>query len=159
MHNPCSAGLGKLAVLALTATYILTQPCAAETSAKTAKSSLTPPYAKHAAKCDSPQNDLCVIKKPVGTGYRLLTPDIVLEDVNDHWLVDFTKTKLTGNRMTFRVMGSEQDIHEIQITFTNVHMPATKSQIPTTTEQAPPAKAEPPAAPIKPGTTNVPALK
>lgn len=108
-------------LVAFTTLCFVAAPCfSGATPTTTGKSNLTPTPIRHSVECLSPHKDLCVIKKPVGTGYRILTPEIALEDAGEYWLADFIKSKLTTKKMTFRVMGKDNDVHEIEILFRNV---------------------------------------
>ena len=74
----------------------------------------------HGASCLAPKPEPCVIRKPVGSGYRLLTPDIGLEDAGEYWLVDFSKSKAAKNKdatSSFRVMEVNGNVHEIRVEF------------------------------------------
>ena len=86
------------------------------------RSSLTSSAILHTVECANPRRELCVIRKPVGSGYRMLTQGVVLEDTGDYWLADFTKrsknTKQPDPSTTsFRVLGKDNDLHEVEITF------------------------------------------
>jgi hypothetical protein len=81
---------------------------------------LTPGIVHHEAQCPSPRQGKCVIRKPVGTGYRVLTPGLELEDAGDHWIGDFSKTRNAKTPQTLlRIMDRHEVLHEIEITFPN----------------------------------------
>ena len=73
---------------------------------------------KHGVDCPLPKNGACVVKKPVGTNYRVLTPGVNLEDTGAHWLADFTKIKdVKSTRLNLRVLGEAGDLHDIEVRF------------------------------------------
>lgn len=117
--------LNRLGVAALLCGTLAAAPVLAETSPAPAvlpaKTSLTATAIPHTVECPNPKRELCVIRKPVGSGYRLLTQGITLEDSGEYWLIDFTKAQKEKqpslSRVTFRVMGKDNDIHEIEIAF------------------------------------------
>jgi hypothetical protein len=79
---------------------------------------LTPAIIHHEARCPSPRQGKCVIRKPLGSSYRVLTPGVDLEDAGDHWIGDFSKArngKTTPSLL--RVMDRHEVLHEIEITF------------------------------------------
>jgi hypothetical protein len=81
---------------------------------------LTPRIVHHEARCPSPGQGKCVIRKPVGSGYRVLTPGLELEDAGDHWIGDFSRTRNAKPQQTLlRIMDRHEVLHEIEITFPN----------------------------------------
>jgi hypothetical protein len=81
---------------------------------------LTPKIIHHEAQCPSPRQGKCVIRKPVGTGYRVLTPGLELEDAGDHWIGDFSRIRNPKTPQTLlRIMDRHEVLHEIEITFPN----------------------------------------
>ena len=79
---------------------------------------LTTPAIKHGVECPLPKVSQCIIKKPVGKGYRVLTQGASLEDMGDYWLADLTKLKdPKSNKATLSVWGTGDDLHEIEILF------------------------------------------
>ncbi len=79
---------------------------------------LTPVPVRHSVECPAPKRELCAIRKPVGAGYRTLTQGINLEDAGEYWIADFTKLKLADSaKLQFRVMGKDNDVHEIEVSF------------------------------------------
>lgn len=118
-------------IIACAALCFTAAPCFPEApQPPLSNANLTPASIKHTVECLSPKKDLCVIKKPVGTGYRILTPEITLEDAGEYWLADFIKTKLTGKKLSFRVMGKDNDIHEIDILFQKTKSATKKEKAP-----------------------------
>jgi|GEM_PF-3896512 len=82
------------------------------------KEDLSKESIKYSVKCPLPKNGPCVIKKPVGTGYRVLTNDVSLEDVGESWVADFTKVKRPrGAKRFLHVLGANGELHEIVVTF------------------------------------------
>ncbi len=105
---------------------------------------LAMPVQKHGVDCPLPKNGACVVKKPVGTNYRVLTPGVSLDDVGAHWLADFTKIKeVKSTRLNLRVLGEGGDLHDIEVRFPPD--PAAKEKPPTKEADKPKdAPAEPP---------------
>lgn len=85
---------------------------------------LTVAAVRHVAQCPLPKLSSCVIRKPVDSGYRLLTPGIELDDHGDHWIADFAKGKETNAaKALLRVLGRNGDLHEIEVTFRDAAAP------------------------------------
>ena len=81
---------------------------------------LTPSIIHHEARCPSPTQGKCVIGKPVGTGYRVLTPGLDLEDAGDHWIADFSRARnAKAPPSLVRIMDRHEVLHEIALTFPN----------------------------------------
>ncbi|MFA7268595.1 MAG: hypothetical protein WC073_04565 [Sterolibacterium sp.] len=79
---------------------------------------LTTPAVKHGVECPLPKQRPCVIKKPVGTGYRVITAGVTLEDMGEYWLADLTKLKdPKSNRAWMQIWAANGDLHEIEILF------------------------------------------
>jgi hypothetical protein len=79
---------------------------------------LAPKVTKHGVECPLPGKGLCVIKKPVGRSYRVLSAGVNLEDMGDYWLADFSKSKDPArDRETLRVLGGNGELHEIDVLF------------------------------------------
>lgn len=73
---------------------------------------------KHGLACPLPKAGPCVIKKPVGASYRVLTPGANLEDMGNYWLADFAKIKeIKVNRLVLRVLDDDGVLHEIEARF------------------------------------------
>jgi hypothetical protein len=90
---------------------------AAEAATATAHD-LSPGIVHHVARCPSPAQGKCIIRKPVGTGYRLLTPGVDLEDGGDDWIVDFGKTRNGKTAPALlRIMDRHEQLHEIEVSF------------------------------------------
>ncbi len=79
---------------------------------------LSPQTTRHGALCPLPSKGPCVIKKPVGMRYRLLTAGVDLEDKGDYWIADFSQSKgpATGSVM-LRVVGESGDQYDIEVRF------------------------------------------
>ena len=106
--------LAALALLAVAAPG----PAAAAKQPAPALTDLSVPAQKHGIDCPLPRNGACVVKKPVGTRYRVLTQAANLEDMGDYWVADFTKIKdPKSNRLVLRVLGENGDLHEIEVRF------------------------------------------
>lgn len=90
-------------------------PCAAaKTPANgTPAGDLTVPVTLHRAHCPPPTAAPCVIRKPIGTGYRVLTPDVSVEDSGDRWVIGFGKKAAKS----IRVLDMDGGLHEIEISF------------------------------------------
>lgn len=85
----------------------------------------------HGVACLAPRSEPCVIHNPAGTGYRVLTPGIGLEDAGENWIVDFSKTRAGKNAdepFSFRIMGANGNVHEIKVTFSAATAPVAKSK-------------------------------
>lgn len=114
--------MGKLLTCSFTWALLATvaAPCAAAPAKKPAQAlaDLGVPAHKHGVDCPLPKSGACVVKKPVGTRYRVLTPGASLEDMGDHWLADFSKAKDPKTpRLVLRVLGENGDLHEIEARF------------------------------------------
>lgn len=73
---------------------------------------------KHGVDCPLPKAGPCIVRKPVGPNYRVLTPGASLEDMGGYWLADFTKIKdAKTNRLVLRVMEESGPPHEIEVRF------------------------------------------
>lgn len=98
--------------------------------------SLTPRVTVHVADCPDPRREICVIRKPVGVGYRVLTQGVALENAGEMWLVDLTTQYASkGNKaapagLSFRVMGKEGDLHRIDIRFASAAPKKAKARAP-----------------------------
>lgn len=116
--------LVRLAAVVLMAVAAGACPAAAEPVAD-----LSVAAVRHAATCPLPKAGACVIRKPVSSGYRVLTPGIDLDDRGDYWIADFAAGKETSTlRATLRIVGSGGDLHEIRITFGNAVAPKAAGQ-------------------------------
>lgn len=132
MGKPLGCGVA-VALLALASL-----PCAAAAAKKpqAALADLAIPAQRHGIDCPLPRNGACVVKKPVGPRYRVLTPGANLEDMGDYWLADFGKTKdPKSNRLVLRVLGESGDLHEIEVRFPPD--PATKEKPPAKEAEKP----------------------
>lgn len=76
---------------------------------------LSVPAVRHVVNCPLPKAGACVIRKPVDSGYRVLTAVAELEDKGDHWIADFAQHK--EPKALLRVLGRNGDLHEIEVTF------------------------------------------
>jgi hypothetical protein len=107
---------------------------------------LSPRLVKHGALCPLPSQARCVIKKPVGMRYRVLSTDVDLEDIGDYWIADFSKSKgpATGREL-LRILAENGDLHEIDVHFPRPPVKAKPAVKP------PAAKKEPAKEPAKEG--------
>ncbi len=106
--------------LACSVSTALAFPClaAAPKAAPPFDADLAPPAIKHGVECPLPAQGPCVIKKPVGTRYRVLTNNVGLEDMGDYWVADFTKAKdPKSNKQLLRIVGGSGDLHDIEVLF------------------------------------------
>ena len=79
---------------------------------------LTVPTIKHGAECPLPRQRPCMIRKPVGKGYRVLSPGVTLEDLGEYWLADLSRIKdPKSNKAWLQILGTNGDLHEIEILF------------------------------------------
>lgn len=111
------------------------------------KGDLTTPAIKHGAECPLPKVRPCVIRKPVGKGYRVLTHGASLEDLGEFWLADLTRLKdPSSNKATLLIWGSHDDLHEIEILFPKEAMVKTQK---APQNQAKPQEEEKKSPPLK----------
>ncbi|OIR03809.1 hypothetical protein GALL_139890 [mine drainage metagenome] len=107
---------------------------------------LSPRLVKHGALCPLPSQGRCVIKKPVGMRYRVLSSDVDLEDIGDYWVADFSKSKgpETGREL-LRILAENGDLHEIDVHFPRPPVKAKPAVKPPAAKKEPvkePAKEE-----------------
>jgi len=104
-----------LPTLVLSAGLATGLPCtAAKPSANdTPAADLTVPVKLHRANCPPPATAPCVIRKPIGTGYRVLTPKVSVEDRGDRWVIEFGEKVVKS----IRVLDMDGGLHEIEISF------------------------------------------
>jgi hypothetical protein len=82
---------------------------------------------KHWAECPLPKESACVIRKPVDTGYRILTTGANLDDAGDQWVADFTKLKDPKSpQLLLRVLSRNGELHEIVVNFPKEALPPEK---------------------------------
>jgi hypothetical protein len=82
---------------------------------------------KHWAECPLPKESACVIRKPVDSGYRVLTTGANLDDTGEQWVADFSKLKNPRNpQLLLRVLGRNGELHEIIVKFPDEPAPAEK---------------------------------
>lgn len=108
---------------AFVAAGFLAQPGLAA-AAKKAKSpapnpitDLTVAPLRYSVKCPLPKQAQCVIRKPVDTGYRILTNGLDMEDRGDYWIADFSKADAAKSKLSIRVLGRNNDLHDIEVLF------------------------------------------
>lgn len=98
----------------------LALPGAASAAKKSAPSldDLSIKPTRHGVACPLPKVGPCVVRKPVGTRYRVLTPGANLEDMGDYWLIDWGKLKdPKSTRERLRIIGENGDVHDIEMRF------------------------------------------
>lgn len=79
---------------------------------------LTVPAIKHGAECPLPGQRPCMIRKPVGKGYRVLNYGVTLEDLGEYWLADLSRIKdPKNNKAWLQILGANGELHEIEILF------------------------------------------
>lgn len=79
---------------------------------------LTVPTIKHGAECPLPKQRPCMIRKPVGKGYRVLSYGVTLEDMGEYWLADLSRIKdPKNNKAWLQILGANGELHEIEILF------------------------------------------
>jgi len=128
------------------AVFLLTLalPCVAAKKAAPApfNGDLTAPNVKHGVQCPLPAQQPCLIKKPVGKSYRVLTPGVSLEDLGEYWLANLSRIKdPKSNKAFLQIWGSNNDLHEIEILFPKE--PVAKVAKPPAKESAPAKEEEP----------------
>jgi hypothetical protein len=110
--RPCASAV------AVAIAAIATMPVAAAQPPTSQEVDLTPRIIHHEVRCPSPRQGKCVIRKPMGSSYRVLTGNLDLEDAGDHWIGDFSKTRNGKSPPTLlRVMDRHETLHEIEIVF------------------------------------------
>ena len=77
---------------------------------------LTAPSIRHIAVCPPPKIAPCVMKKPISSGYRVLTSGVDVADDGANWLVDFGKGPKTSPFL-LQVLDSGGSLHDIEVTF------------------------------------------
>lgn len=96
-------------------------PCwsaAPEATAGSTDKNLTVDVTRYAAECPPSKQTPCVIAKPFGSGYRILSSDVGIDDTGEQWILDFTKLKSAKPSGTvLRILGANGELHEINITF------------------------------------------
>ncbi len=104
-----------LPTLVLSAGLMTGLPCAAAKpqASGAPAADLTIPVTLHRASCPPPATAPCVIRKPVGSGYRVLTPEVSVEDSGDRWVIGFGKKAAKS----IRVLDMDGGLHEIEISF------------------------------------------
>ena len=138
--------------LAVAALALFSLPCTAAAAKKAppALADLAIPAQKHGIDCPLPRGGACVVKKPVGPRYRVLTPGANLEDMGDYWLAEFGKIKdPKNNRLVLRVLGENGDLHEIEVRF-----PPDPAAREKPAASVPDKPKEPPKEEVKEGETN-----
>jgi hypothetical protein len=77
--------------------------------------------------CPLPKESACVIRKPVDTGYRVLTTGASLDDAGDQWVADFAKLKNPKSpQLLLRVLSRNGELHEIVVNFPSEVLPPEK---------------------------------
>ncbi len=74
----------------------------------------------YSVQCPPPGASSCVIRKPVSTGYRVLSSGVAMEDRGDLWIADFGKPAAGGSapsRTKISILGARGDVHEIDVLF------------------------------------------
>lgn len=106
---------------------LLATPCLAAAPKAPPKAAPIPPedltvkVTPYTVRCRLPQTGPCVIRKPVDSGYRVLTVGVELDDRGDQWVADFAKVKdANGRKIVLRVLGRNGDLHEITVLFGEV---------------------------------------
>ena len=107
----------RLALLTVGLAASLSCSAAKPPASGTPANDLTVPVTVHQANCPPPAAAPCVLRKPVGTGYRVLTPDVGIEDNGERWVVDFGKKAAGRQRTSFRIMDMNGDLHDIEVSF------------------------------------------
>ncbi|MDD5248468.1 MAG: hypothetical protein PHY45_05760 [Rhodocyclaceae bacterium] len=92
------------------------KPAAAAKPAPIPDDDLTTAATRHVAICPPPKAGRCVIKKPIATGYRVLTAGVDLEDKDGQWIADFSKGP-KGQKVLLQVLGLNGDLHDIEVSF------------------------------------------
>ncbi len=77
---------------------------------------LTAQSVRHVAVCPPPKIAPCVMKKPISSGYRVLTSGVDVADDGANWLVDFGKGP-KESPFLLQVLDSAGSLHDVEITF------------------------------------------
>ncbi|PIF26686.1 hypothetical protein CLU88_1554 [Acidovorax sp. 56] len=78
--------------------------------------SLAPTEHQFHAECYRPDVELCAIKNPGPSIYKVLTPGIPFDDLVSHWVVDLRKfPPAKGAVQTLRVSGTSGDVYSIRL--------------------------------------------
>lgn len=73
---------------------------------------------RHRVQCPLPKTTPCSIRKPVLSGYHLLSDQVALDDHGEYWLADFSRTgKKPGDPPPVRVLADNGVLHLIEIVF------------------------------------------
>ena len=116
MKTPLLACLASVLVAALPVRAASPKAPAQRSPAFVADLSLQP--IRHGARCPLPDKGSCVIRKPVGMRYRVLSTGVDLQDMGDYWIADFSRTDgKPTDRKLLRVLGDHGDLHEIEVRF------------------------------------------
>lgn len=106
------AGLAAASCLAATPK----KAAVAKPAAAAAGDDLTAAATRHVVVCPPPKVGPCIIKKPLATGYRVLTSGVDLQDQDGLWIADFSKGP-KGNQVLVQVLGLNGDLHDIEVSF------------------------------------------
>lgn len=78
--------------------------------------SLSPVEHQFHAECHRPDTELCVVKSPGLSLYKVLTPGIPFDDLITHWVVDLRKfPPAPGAVKTLRVSGTSGEVYSIRM--------------------------------------------
>lgn len=84
------------------------------------KLSLTAREIRYDAQCPLPRDVPCAIKKPVISGYRVLTESISLDDQGSYWIADLsTARQQQGKNEPIRVLSDNGVWHIISVKYTS----------------------------------------
>lgn len=77
---------------------------------------LTAATVRHVVTCPPPKVSNCVMRKPIASGYRVLTPGIEIQDDGANWIVDFGKGPKSP-KFLFEVLELGGSLHDIEVSF------------------------------------------
>ena len=152
------------AITAAVLTLVIPHAAVGAVAAATAeKLSLTAREIRYDAECPLPRDVLCAIKKPVLSGYRVLTQRISLDDQGSYWIADLSGARQQqGKNESIRILTDNGVLHLIDVKYSAAPRPkgvAKKPRDGAATPTGTPESAAPSTPPKKKKTVPNPALK
>ena len=81
-------------------------------------STLASKTVQHTVQCPLPKDVPCSIKKPVLSGYHVLSEGVVLDDRGEFWIADLSKQRKQGGQTEpIRVLSDMNVLHLIGVTY------------------------------------------
>lgn len=73
---------------------------------------------RHTVQCPLPKDVPCSIKKPVLSGYHVLSEGLLLDDRGEFWIADLSKQRKPGGKLEpIRVLSDMNVLHIISVTY------------------------------------------